>query len=80
MKRDPVVELVVAEVSAPLAEDGGGASVIGVEDGVAHVAYRMGHNEECPECIMSPDDMREYIREALDGRAPHIRDVAIVSS
>jgi Fe-S cluster biogenesis protein NfuA len=80
MSRDPVVELVVAEVSAPLAEDGGGASLIDVEDGVARVAYRMGHNEECPECIMSPEDMREYIREALDGRAPHIRDVEIVAS
>jgi hypothetical protein len=29
---------------------------------------------------MSPEDMREYIREALDGRAPHIRDVEIVAS
>jgi Fe-S cluster biogenesis protein NfuA len=79
MTKDPLVELVVSEVGAPLAMDGGATVLVGVAEGVAHVSYRPGHNEECPECVMSAEDMREYLREALNARAPYIRDVEIVA-
>lgn len=78
MSNDPLVALVISEVSAPLAEDGGRADLIAVKDGVARVAYHKGRNDDCPECIMSVADMREYISEALSGRAPYIREVEIV--
>jgi hypothetical protein len=77
MREDPLVHMVVAEVGAPLAVGGGATVLIGVEEGVAHVSYRAGHNEDCPECVMSPEDMRDYLREALSARAPYIRDVEI---
>jgi hypothetical protein len=80
MTKDPLVALVVTEVSEPLAEGGGGAWLVGVEDGVARVRDTPGHNEECPECIMSSEDMREYLYEALRLRAPYIRAVDIVDA
>jgi Fe-S cluster biogenesis protein NfuA len=80
MRKDPLVELVVSEVGAPLAVDGGATVLLGVEEGIAHVRYRPGHNEGCPECIMSTEDMREYLREALSARAPYIQDVEIVAA
>jgi Fe-S cluster biogenesis protein NfuA len=80
MRKDALVELVVSEVGAPLAVDGGATALVGVAEGIAHVSYRPGRNEDCPECVMSAEDMREYLREALSARAPYIRDVEIVTA
>ena len=78
MAKDVRVSIVVAEVSSPLAADGGSTTLLDVEDGVAKVMYRQGHNEECPECIMSAADMREYLIEALAVHTPYIKDVELV--
>jgi Fe-S cluster biogenesis protein NfuA len=78
MARDPLVGLVVLEVSEMLAPEGGSATLLSVEDGVARISYRMGHNDACETCVMPPEDMQDYLRDMLTTRAPYIHDVEIV--
>ena len=34
-----------------------------LNDGILRIRYYEGTNEECPECIMSPDSFREMVKQ-----------------
>ncbi|MFQ5879002.1 MAG: NifU family protein [Dehalococcoidia bacterium] len=74
---DAGVQLVLANIRAILEGDGGDIELVAVEEGVARVRYRMGANEECPECVMEPDTLRQFLQEAFAAQAPQIRDVEV---
>ena len=47
------------------------------EDGVLRIKYYEGTNEECPECVMSPDSFREMVERMCRVQAPHVASVVL---
>lgn len=76
MPKDALAEFVVRQFRGLLRPDGD-IELLGVEAGVARVLYRQGRNLECPECVLSADDVREMLREAFAEKAPYIQDVVL---
>lgn len=74
---DAGVRQVLESVRAIVEGDGGDLELLAVEDGVARVRYRRGVNEECAECVLEPDILRQFLREAFAVQAPHVRDVKV---
>jgi hypothetical protein len=74
-----VVAAVLGRLVRPLEADGTTAELVGLEDGVATVRYRIGQNEECATCFMPPEDFREFFLAALERTAPAVTDVVVVS-
>jgi Fe-S cluster biogenesis protein NfuA len=76
MAKDALAEFIIRQFQN-LVRPEGDMELLGVEEGVARVLYRPGRNQECPECIMSAEDLKEILREAFAEKAPHIRDVRV---
>ena len=47
-------------------------------DGVLRISYYEGTNEECPECVLSPDSFRDMMERMCRVQAPHITTVELV--
>ena len=47
-------------------------------DGVLRISYYEGTNEECPECVLSPDSFRDMVKRMCRVQAPHITTVELV--
>ena len=47
-------------------------------DGVLRISYYEGTNEECPECVLSPDSFRDMVKRMCRIQAPHITTVELV--
>ena len=42
------------------------------------IKYYEGVNEDCPECVMSPDSFREMVERMCRVQAPHVASVVLV--
>jgi hypothetical protein len=69
---------VIEQAQSLVAADGGALRLLGVERGCARVAYKMGRNEQCPECVLAPEDVRGFLLEMFARGAPHITAVEMV--
>lgn len=47
-------------------------------DSVLRIKYYEGTNEECPECILTPNSFREMVERMCKVQAPHITSVKLV--
>jgi hypothetical protein len=47
-------------------------------DGVLRIKYYEGTNEDCPECILTPDSFRKMVERMCHVQAPHITSVELV--
>lgn len=72
------VKRVLDEVRPMLTPDGGDAQLIAMDDGIARVRYRKGHNDKCVECVMPGEDFRAYLIDMFSERVPAVRDVEVV--
>ena len=72
--------MVVAHFNRMVAPDGGSIELVAVEDHVLRVRYLPGANEECAECVLEPDDLRELMKEALELQDRSITEVELVSA
>jgi len=48
------------------------------EDGVLRVRYYEGKNEDCPECVLSPDSFRDMVERMCQVQVPHITAVQVI--
>jgi Fe-S cluster biogenesis protein NfuA len=75
-----VVEFVINGIRPAFHPDGGDLTLLGYEDGVVEVSYRKGHNDHCVECVMTPEDLKDYLLESLQERVPGgVKDVVVVA-
>ena len=58
--------------------DGGELELLGEADGVVRLRYLPGHNQECETCVLSADDLKELMTEAIQQQDPAIRAVELV--
>ena len=75
---DEQVEKVLGLFRQILSTDGGKLDLVSVEDGTAKLRYTPGHNEECPECVLTPESLQAMIQESMQVHAPHIIKVELV--
>ncbi len=75
---DEAIDSVVSEFRTILKVDGGTLDVVSADDGVVTLHYVPGHNEKCPECVLTPDDLRQLVKESLQTRVPYVQDVLLV--
>ena len=76
---DPRVKNVLDTFGQILASDGGSLELLNIADGVARVRYVPGNNEECPECVMTPEGLRGLLLEALQTQAPYIKELELAT-
>ncbi len=57
--------------------DGGSVSFVAIDDATLRVAYRLGHNEDCPTCVMEPDALGLMLHDMLREHAPEIAEVRV---
>lgn len=70
-----IADLVTRQLRADLLPDGGDAQLVEVKDDVIVLRYQKGHNDNCIECVMSPEDFRAFALDAFQRKLPQIRDV-----
>ena len=75
----PRAQQVIEHFQRILRADGGTLEWQDTTDGVMRLAYRPGHNEACADCVLSLQDLRELVAEAICQGDPQIRDVTIVT-
>ena len=49
-----------------------------LEDGILRIKYYEGTNQECPECVMSPDSFKDMLMRMCQLQAPYVVDVELV--
>jgi hypothetical protein len=78
MGADLLAERVVEQARALVESEGGNLRLLGVERNVARVGYLLGRNDECPECVLAPEDLHGFLLEMFARGAPHITAVEVV--
>ena len=77
--QSPHTQQVIAHFQHILQSDGGTLECLDMHDGVLHLNYHPGHNEACESCVLSPEDLRELVAEAVKRGDPSIREVLITT-
>jgi len=75
--RMAVADTLVAQFERMVRRDGGELSLLGVEDGVIRVGYRMGADPTCEEgaCILPHLELQDLMNETVARRAPELKVV-----
>ena len=42
-----------------------------------NIDYKMGTNDECPGCVITPDDLAVFVKEAVTARGLPVSDVLV---
>ena len=75
---DPGIEKVLDLFRQIISTDGGKLDLVGQKDGAVRLRYTPGHNEECPECVLTPENLQAMIQESMQVHVPHITRVDLV--
>ena len=73
-----LVKRVLDEVRPMLTPDEGDVQLLSIDEGTVRVKYDKGHNDKCVECVMPPEDFREYLMGLFESRVPGVTDVEVV--
>jgi Fe-S cluster biogenesis protein NfuA len=74
---DEQVETVLNLFRQIISTDGGKLELVNLQNGTAKLRYTPGHNEECPDCVLTPDSLQAMIQESMQVHAPHITRVEL---
>lgn len=75
---DPGIEKVLDLFRQIINTDGGKLDLVEQEDGTIRLRYTPGHNEECPDCVLTPESLQAMMQESMQVHAPHITRVELV--
>jgi Fe-S cluster biogenesis protein NfuA len=74
---EAIIEFLLTRFRATLREDGGDVQLQGIEDGVVDVRYSRGQNDECAGCVLTADQVREFLLESFQKQLPDVKDVRV---
>ena len=74
---DPKVNLVLENVEAIVASEGGSLELVTLEPPSIKVKYMPGENEECPECVPTHDAVTRFLTMSLNIHAPYVTDITV---
>ena len=69
--------MVVEHFNRMVEPDGGVIELLVVEAATLKVRYSPGRNEECADCVLDAQDLRELMKEALALQDPSITEVDV---
>ena len=75
---NPAIDSVIEDFRTLLKADGGTLDVVSEDNGVVTLRYVPGHNEECAECVLAPEQICQLVKAALQARIPSIQDVLLM--
>ena len=75
---DAGVKVVLDNMHAIVASEGGSLEFVDLRDGRLTVRYNLGRNEECPECVPDHDTVRNMMKTSLGIYAPHVADLELI--
>jgi hypothetical protein len=71
MKRDVLAQFVLDQAQS-IVSPNGRLALEKVENGTAYVRYEVLPNERCSACTVTADDLRIFLTDLSQSRAPHI--------
>lgn len=60
--------------------DGSVLELLGVQAGIVQLRYVAGASDECHDCVLPPDHLRELIEETIQRSDPSVTGVELVAS
>lgn len=75
-----MAEQVVEQFNEIVKPDGGSVAFVSAADGVLHVRYEPGTNEECETCVITPDALAAMMQDMVAALDPTIRQVEVHST
>ena len=75
-----MAEQIVEQFNEIVKPDGGSVAFMSATDGVLHVRYDPGTNEECESCVITPDTLAGMMQDMVASLDPTIRQVEVHSS
>jgi hypothetical protein len=77
MAKDVLAKFALDKARTIVAQDGD-LELKDVRDNVAHIRYRARKSAaDCAQCVISPDDLRDFLADIFRTTAPHIKDFDI---
>jgi len=80
MARDALAQFALTNANTIVAPDGK-LELKDVRDNVAYIRYTAQKpsqaNQDCAQCAVGPDDLRDFLRDVFQRSAPHIKDFEI---
>lgn len=73
---DPVAN-VIGHFHDIVAVDHGALTLVSRADGVVRLRYLKGVNDECAECVLEADDLRELVLEAMQRQDASVQSLEI---
>jgi hypothetical protein len=71
MKKDALAQFALDQAQSIVSPDGR-LSLQGVENGTAFIHYEVVPNAQCATCTVTVDDLRIFLTDLFNSRAPHI--------
>ncbi|MCH7738827.1 MAG: hypothetical protein IIB28_00515 [Chloroflexi bacterium] len=78
MTADDKVNLVLTNIEKMVASEGGCLNDVKLVPPSLRVAYTPGVNEECPECVPTPEAVQRFLLMSLRIHAPEITEVEVI--
>lgn len=75
-----LAQAVVSGIDASLRADGSRVQLSEVQDDLAIIRYEKGESAECETCVLSEEDLSEFVLDAFQRRNVSISRVEIVSA
>jgi Fe-S cluster biogenesis protein NfuA len=74
------IEEAIGHFKTIVAADGGELSLSSYDPSSATVTvdYHPGTNEECATCVITPNDLSIFVREAVESRGVAVESVSVV--
>jgi Fe-S cluster biogenesis protein NfuA len=81
-EHDAEINEVIGAMNELVARDGGKVSVLGYEQATARLQleYDTGMNPDCETCLITPETLRDFVKEGLRSRGVAVTDVDVQAS
>ena len=77
---DANVDFVLEQIETMVASEGGSLELVSLDAGSLKVRYTPGVNEDCPECVPTADQVRQFLAASLGIHAPHVTAVEVAEA
>jgi Fe-S cluster biogenesis protein NfuA len=75
---DASVDFVLEQIETMVGSEGGTLELVSLDEGSLKVQYTPGVNEDCPECVPTADQVRQFLTASLGIHAPYVSNIEVV--
>jgi Fe-S cluster biogenesis protein NfuA len=74
----PAIVFALRQIETMVASEGGSIELVSADERRVVVRYTPGVNEECPECVPTSQQVRQFLEASLKVHAPEVAAVEVV--